>query len=50
MSIGKRWRGLNPIDVGSDLREPIRWATQIVLPRLEWHRRSDAKINRGSFS
>ncbi len=50
MSIGKRWRGLNPIDVGSDLREPIRWATEIVLPRRGWHMQSDAKINRGSCS
>ncbi len=50
MSIGKRWRGLNPIDVGRGLSEPIRWAKEIVLPRIEWHMQSDAKINRGSCS
>ena len=31
MSIDERWRGLNPIDAGSGLREPIRWAKEIVL-------------------
>ena len=50
MSIDKRWRGLIPIEVGSGLREPIHWAKEIVLRRLEWHRQSDAKINRGSCS
>ena len=50
MSIGKRLRGLTPIDVGSGLREPVRWAKEIVLPRLEWHRQSDGEINRGSCS
>ena len=50
MSIGKRWHGLNSIDVGSGFCEPIRWAKEIALWRVEWHRQSDAKISRGSCS